>query len=722
MRHYSARNLQGQALPMMALFAVLIFALVGFAIDGGLLYMQRRLMQNTADAACLTAANRVALKQESAAMSAAQAVIQQNLGSPTPGANSVNAPGTLAYTNINQVYASNGTSGANLTQGIEISGSDVRVALQSPANTFFMRVVGITQYTVAARAHCGATAGGGGTPFAVARWRGFDDRDDQIDGPTTAKNLPQTTKQGKKNVYMRVRDVLQAGSTNDGICCGYDSSNASAGSTNWLWETAGEVALPGNPDTYTGIYRQASPVASKSNPGYETVIAGKGAKPNIGDNSFTGPIVLDFRNVSSSPEFFYPIDGSTSLQQYKDLLSQYILNGYNGPFVPAGTEVGYFSGISAGQIYDAFKARYKVGDIVNVLVYNGTTYQKESFTMGLTGSDTVTRDKPDSSDSPFPPKCTIDANAYIYDGSGANPAEYSLSVTPDSGGSTTYKMRAFLSDNGTAWSKAQGRWNGGSWTSFDSNGFGFSGSISLSSGNMTFDLRQSDTALCVRVTPLPAVLMLPQRSTGAQTIYLEAQDSANSKRRGRYMLLEMDDADKDDFFAYFPGEIIYSPLEPGQQASAQLAIETVDGNSVTVDKLDSGYPQFDWFDTSKSSLGSGATKDCVTVELNKQGQRNNLDISIADESSCSAPNNNKEYYLRISLKYKGETHYAWYYIKVQPPLSNSSSINSYVYILGYAEFQITDIQNNYIKAQAVSGLLTREEDLTSGLQPRLLPW
>jgi hypothetical protein len=39
----------------------------------------------------------------------------------------------------------------------------------------------------------------------------------------------------------------------------------------------------------------------------------------------------------------------------------------------------------------------------------------------------------------------------------------------------------------------------------------------------------------------------------------------------------------------------------------------------------------------------------------------------------------------------------------------------------YAEFKITDISNNYVKGQAVSGLL-KPGDLKTGFQPRLLPW
>ena len=54
-------------------------------------------------------------------------------------------------------------------------------------------------------------------------------------------------------------------------------------------------------------------------------------------------------------------------------------------------------------------------------------------------------------------------------------------------------------------------------------------------------------------------------------------------------------------------------------------------------------------------------------------------------------------------------------------MSNSSSMQQYVYSLGYANFIITEIGSNSIKGRAVSGLLD-PEDMIAGLQPRLIPW
>src|SRR4051812_241477 len=249
MRGYLSHHHQGQSLVTVALFAFLLFVTIGLAIDGGLIYAQRRFMQNTADAACLTAANQISLGKTNAnAITAAQNLITQNLDN--------NAAGTLTYSAKSDLYSPTSGTGVNLVKGIEISGPDVRVALRNPANTTFMRVAGINTYNVAARAHCNAKAGGGGVPFAISRWRGYNDpQNDVLAGLTTDKVLPQQYRKGKTTKNMVVRDILQDKSANGGECCN--------NSKDWPWETYSEPVL-GDPNAQTGIYRQATPPATEA--------------------------------------------------------------------------------------------------------------------------------------------------------------------------------------------------------------------------------------------------------------------------------------------------------------------------------------------------------------------------------------------------------------------------------------------------------------------------
>ena len=722
MLHLFTHHTKGQSLITVALFLVMLFAMTGFAIDGGLFYAQRRLMQNTADAACLAAANRLALGEtRDQAETAAQTVVALNLGA-TPGTG-LNAPGTLSYTAIAQLYAleGSGASGTDLTRGIEINGAEVRVALRSPAYTFFMHVIGVGNYDVAARTRCNSVAGGGATPFAVARWRGYYDatKTDVVSGLQTDIPLPQTYRKGKRSEPLVVRDILQQKAANTGICC--------ANSASWPWQSGGSITThPGDPASFTGLFTQASSAATPASSGYETVLAGMDANPNVGSSSFSGPIVLDLRNVTSTPNLVYNgLNPAQSLQKYKDLATRYILEGYPGPDVLPGQQLAYYSGVSAGQIQKPFNLRYNVGDIVTALIYNGQVYDKRgTFSLGFhdangnrkqdLAEDTVTRPVPSSSIEKASNKCAFDSAAYAYQGTftpkvsttpsgSVSAAQYRLSITNPSAGSNNYTLRAMLSTAGSSFGVAEGRF-GGSFTGFNSNGVGPSASPTLASGTpFNFDFQQNKTTTCT-VSGGGTVYTMPQRVTGANTLYLEAKNNATGERRARYGFIEMADAASTEFFVYVPGEIVYSPMYPGDSRSFAIAAEKASGSTIS---LTSGDVSFSWFNaaTMTSTTASG-----VTASYSK----NKIDLAVSNAAAV-----NQEYYLRVQVKNGNQTRWAWYYVNVRPAIS--PSINDYVIALGYANFRITDIGPNSISGVAISGLLNNGQ-VKAGMQPRLLPW
>jgi hypothetical protein len=712
-RHNSARHLvRGQSLPLMALFALVTFALVGFAIDGGLLYAQRRLMQNTTDAACLAAANRLALNQTSSqATTAAEQIVQTNLGA-TPGAG-INSPGTLAYTAVGDLYSPLAGTGTSLTKGIEVSGSDVRVALQSPANAFFMRVIGISSYTVAAKSHCDAKAGGGGTPFAVSRWRGYDSGGDIVyNRLTTNQSLPQAAGPGAGAGNMTVRDILrQEGS-----------------SVISQWPGWGSADYPGDPDTGTDLYSSPSPAATEASPGPEVPIAGAGARPNGGDTSFRGPIVLDYRQTTfPSPLFYNGLTPTTSLNTYKDFIAKYIYGPYPGPLVIPGQQIAYYNGVSAGQVVDPFNTRYKVGDRVSVLIYNGTIYSDPDFEVRFPSpastSDSYQTRSADSFTSPFA-GCAPDTG-YTFDGQSGSqtnrmsPASYRINLLPQT--YSTFKLRAFLSTDPSGWGEMMGNLNGSGFQDLNINSAGPVVSINTSGQDLTFQARPDATFSCT--DPVTGVTTeYPQRKNGAQTIYLEAEDTATGKRRGVYVLLNQN-ADSNDFYAYFAGTpVTNEPLEPGNSTSAELTLTKV-GGSADID-LGGGLGQvqvgtIQWYDPGNLStaLASGSTYNGVNVTVARSSGRDMVSIDASNTATTG-----KSYYLRIPLTYGGFTHHVWYYFAVRPELSNASSIDQFVYALGYATFRITYADSNDVRGVAVSGLMREPEDIISGFQPRLIAW
>jgi Flp pilus assembly protein TadG len=724
MRRFRLRHNHGQALPLVGLMAVVLFLMVGLAIDGGLLYAQRRVMQNTADAACLAAANSLALNEidtgstlAQTAESAAQQVILNNLGA-TPGSG-VNAPGTLAYTNISEIYSAKVGTGTDLTKGIEVNGPDVRVALQSPANTFFMRAVGYNTYTVPARAHCDATAGGGGVPFAVTRWRGYDTSGDiETDGLTTNKTLPQYYKQGSTDKVMIVRDMI-AQEAKSAIC---EPPGDTASCANWPdW---GEAGYPGDPTAGTGLYSSATFPATEALPGPETVIAGPDATPNVGDSSFSGPIVLDFRQTTfPSPLFYNGLEPDTALNQYKDYATRYILGSYPGPFVIPGQQIAYYNGVSAGLIEKPFDQRYNVGDKIAVLMYNGTINSDPDFsvTFPAPSDSSATR-----SVGSGPGSCSLGDEA--FDGTSTDETErkpdatYKINVLPQS--YSTFKLRAFISSNEP--DKWEGSWSsGGSTKTFNINGAAPVTSISTSGLSLDFSAHPTYTVTCTEPDPLDPLIMVdttyPTRKNGAEMIYLEVEDTATGKRRAVYVRLDQN-ADTDDFYAYFSQiPMVFQPIEQGNSTQAELKLDKVSGGNLDIgsgsSKVQVGTIQ--WYDASNvnSSIGSGTSLNGVTVDVSKSGSKNQLTIDTSNTAATG-----REYYIRIPLTYGSFTHYVWYYIAVRTPLSNASGIGQYVYALGYANYKITEIGSNYIKGRAISGLMRDPSEIISGFQPRLLPW
>jgi hypothetical protein len=450
----------------------------------------------------------------------------------------------------------------------------------------------------------------------------------------------------------------------------------------------------------------------------------------VGGNSFTGPIVLDYRQTTfPQPLYYNGLTPSTSVNQYKDYATKYILGEYPGPAVIPGQELAYFSGVSAGQIQKPFNQRYKEKDIVTMLVYNGTVYDSPAFTISYPPS------VPTNSVQSRPGNglgSLVCSSGDTLDGSSTSPysrkpaAKYKITITPQN--YAPFKLRAFLSTDPVAWGKMQARWYS-SGPSFDTgfvdmdiNGAGPVQSLNVSGHTINFELQPSLTHDCT-LLGLP-VLDLPFRKDGAQTIYLEAQDTSTSKRHAVYAFINQD-ANTNDFYAYFPQiDIAYQPFEPGDKTSVQFNIEKANGASggpgtaLTVGGGGPSIGTIQWFNPANttSSIGTGATHNGVTVSVTKSGGNNNLNIDVSNSALTG-----KEYYVRIPVTYGSYTHYAWYYIAVRPPLGNSSSISEYVFALGYARFYITYVDSNTIKGEAVSGLLNPEET-PAGFRPRLLPW
>ncbi|HEX9015466.1 MAG TPA: Tad domain-containing protein, partial [Chloroflexota bacterium] len=323
---------RGQVLIIVA--SVMMLVLLGVAaltVDVGNALLQKRRLQNVADAAALAAASEIGRGSDQAAA----ALVAQNLVLTNTG-NSVNPP-----------YPASG--GVNLTNGIEIDGGEVRVALRkTDVRTFFAGALGYQNLTVTARAHAGNNASAI-LPIAVKRYSAGQ----TTSSLTTQPSTPSTT------------DQLSRG---------------------------GSLVLPDWPSPpWPALLTQSvgSYAADESNKGAVIPILGQEAIPNTDHPDFHYFIAPDVRNITHPQvEYYNGTSGSMTAQQLKNLESGYFLPsnlGYSSAKLPVqGDQIAVLNGVVTGQAVSLMKQYFPVKTTVSAIVYDGTVQSAPDFRLKIT--------------------------------------------------------------------------------------------------------------------------------------------------------------------------------------------------------------------------------------------------------------------------------------------------------------------------------------------------
>ncbi|WP_026370949.1 pilus assembly protein TadG-related protein [Kallotenue papyrolyticum] len=761
----------GQALVTMVVFALVFLLFVGLAIDSGMLYLERRHLQNIADAACLAAATEIARGGSATqAKSVANQYIIKNLDENARAAFQLPDP-LSAIDFVNGVQG----SGTNLTRGIEVNGRDVRVAVTFPAYTYFLRLGGIPTYRVLARAHCDATQGGGIWPVAINRFPGYeqDAPNKRIGVANVGAPLPQTYGNGAVPKYLIVRDVLQRQSVNDGILNrgpGLNSACDASMNRNWYdWPALGD------PVAKTGPYRDSCAPATPDAPGYEVEMAGNGANPNNGSGatSYTGPLLLDARQISFTPRLFYNGQSAqTSTNTWKDIIVKYILTHYPGPDVLPGQELGVVNGVNSGQILDAIRDKYNVGDEVTVLIYNGQLYLNPDFQLAVVcqagQGPTAGACNNDGSNNgkfvvrPAPPTPLINPTTCTYDGryfigdvnaptvgppldaahiapSGSlRPAIYvvQLRPVPNNAYATTVRLTARLSGaNATATHsagdaegfgqlKVKWEWPGGS-TGWQAPDVPVDVDMPLPGGvDVRLSVIQTATEQvpCDPLDPSKPQISVPKRVAGAHTLQVIGRSvggSATSREHSAYGVLGLQPYPNDYFLSFIndPNGMVKNV---GPQVDLQAALQLIDANSPSGTALKWSEMAHSyavaWYRNGAPYPG---TPPGMSAQLDRSGQDPVLKVQVTPGTVAVG-----EYDIDLEVYGKNSapiTHSTRFHLRVEEDLN--ASIDAWVVALCYARFRITDMgpPNDVIKGRAISGCLAPEQ-VTAGLTARLIPW
>ena len=325
---------RGQVLVLFAVLIVILLAFAAFSIDIGRQVAERRHVQTAADAGALAACRAlIAGESDGAAAQAASEVALANLqGSPAGAAATIDDP--PSYADLD----GNGSVDADeLTSGIVIASTSVRVAIASTVETTLARVVGVRSLETGARARC-ELQGGPAIPIVARRYA----------------NPP-----GPDNGFV---DHVATAATSG----------------------AGEVDNV-DPRGY-GPYRVP---ASEGAPGPQFSIYGNESKAS-NDSSFRGFVALDVRNFEgiATRVYYNGVSPSTNPNTLKDIEGAYLVNGYKGPAFPpvstppnGSTQVGVLSGNSTSFVVHQFDDKFKVGDRVLLGVYDGTVLEIPDFAL-----------------------------------------------------------------------------------------------------------------------------------------------------------------------------------------------------------------------------------------------------------------------------------------------------------------------------------------------------
>lgn len=349
----------GQVLVIFALSITVLFAAAGLAFDIGRFYVEKRFLQNAADAAALAAANAIIQgRSEAEADTIARAVLAANFARDPNGVVPALPPTTPTY---QSGYAGDPRY---LTNGILIDDCDVRVAVQNSINYSFGRAVGLSASTISgqARVDCQANI----LPIAVRRYV-------NAPGPATSNNTSPCA--DNETQFM---DFFATANT---ACLGTESNSSLR-----------VEPSAGNP------FDSSNPGSDPVNHGPEVAILGQGAQPGNGAD-FRGFIALDIRNfaTSTSQLYYNGVTPTTNANTIKALEANWIsAGGYPGPqFPPAITppdpndQVAIMSGNSTGIAIDAAISRFVPGDEVLVCVYPGNVMAIPDFSITPPGTITL---------------------------------------------------------------------------------------------------------------------------------------------------------------------------------------------------------------------------------------------------------------------------------------------------------------------------------------------
>ena len=500
------------------------------------------------------------------------------------------------------------------------------------------------------------------------------------------------------NTSARSRCELRGGPAVPIVARRYDAApGPGSGFTDFL--ATGGTSGNGAVDDFSVLGYDGRTPASEADPGPVFELYGPGAKA-ANDSSFRGFVALDVRNfqATTSRVYYNGVTTGTNGNTLKDMQGDYILSGYPGPMFPPITspadpndQVAIMNGNDTSMVVGNFDDVYRVDDRVQLAVYNGTVMQIPDFAISPPSGFTLA-----STGGPVSgPNFTVSRND-------AFSSTVTLFLRGDAAATDIGHPEWDIVPDPPVSPPAAGDMNQPTWSS----------DVFIPAKNGTTVATSN-----IRTNAVPA---------GIYTVWLEGQ-SGNPyfQTRRAPVPVKVGGAVRDFSLANSTTSTTIASL--GGTASIPIYVSTTTasatkwgtgGSAVTLGIDDSSFTDCSY---GAATIGAGQltlSAGAVTPTASGSGALSTLTInSVGLAPGC----------YKFNVRAYGTNGDGQKVVHIQPisfTVATSASGGSYVDVIGFAVFQITDVSANSISGRAVTGVFADQNDqaLRRAMRARLRPW
>ena len=656
----------GQVLVMLAILMTLLLAFAGLTIDVGRQLAERRHLQNATDAAVLAACRAlIAGESDSTAAQAARAVAMINLeGSPV--GQSVAIPDD-AHREYEDGHAGDP---AYLTNGIIVSGTTVRVALDVDLPTVLARVIGVSELGVGARSRCNLQ----GSPAV----------------PIVARRYTHPPGPGAGFV--------------DHVATAFTSGNGGVD--------------PLDPRGYNGVRVPAS----LAEPGPVFSIYGTDSKATNASD-FRGFVALDIRDFETTTHQYYnEVEPGTNAPTIKDIEGAYLSGKppYPGPGFPpvatppdGGTQVAVIPGNNTSFVVHEFDNQFAAGERLLLGVYDGTVMSIPDFSIVPPAEIAI----PSTTTSPFDgPTFKVARNASFY-------STVTLKLRGDTEAALAGHPEADILPDPAVVPPAAGDMSEPIWSTdvfIPDSGSGTTVAMN--------DIQTNAIPPGIYTAWLEGHSGIPYDQDRAVPVPVKVQTDANGD--GDYT----DAGDVDVTRDFSLAQSTLSGITPSLNGTLALPIIVSttsaantkwDGGASVETPVSLGWDPTTFTDCSldPAALGMGSiTLSTSSVTPAPSGPNDPPDATLTIDT-LGLSSGCYQFVLRASGT-NGDGQPVTHLQTVKFTVASTAAGGEYVDIIGFTVFEITDIGSNDIFGKAVSGIYSNPNDpnLRLAQLPRLVPW